>query len=240
MSEALLLGVAIFAGALVSGLAGFAFSAAAGAILLHVLSPQEGVPLMMACSIAVQSASLVWLRQVMNWRASALYFVGGALGLVPALYLLTRVDPVKFRICFGLFLLCYSIYMLARPGSQILRRFKIRVVDGLVGFTGGLIGGLPPCLAPHRLCGAIFAACPKNNSAAWCSPTSLQCKLSPWACCWQPGTFRRNSGGFCHQPASPRGRNRAWHLPVWKNDELTFRRLVLVALLVWGLSFVLS
>ena len=44
----------IFAGAVVSGFAGFAFSAVAGVILMHLLAPHEAVPLMMACSIAVQ------------------------------------------------------------------------------------------------------------------------------------------------------------------------------------------
>ena len=49
-----LLSIAVFCGAFVSGLAGFAFSAVAGAILLHVLPPLEAVPLMMACSITVR------------------------------------------------------------------------------------------------------------------------------------------------------------------------------------------
>ena len=38
---------------------GFAFSAVAGAVLLHVLPPAEAVPLMMACSIVTQAISLV-------------------------------------------------------------------------------------------------------------------------------------------------------------------------------------
>jgi hypothetical protein len=37
----LLLSVAVFSGSFVSGLAGFAFSAVAGGILLHVLQPIE-------------------------------------------------------------------------------------------------------------------------------------------------------------------------------------------------------
>src|ERR1044072_7656387 len=43
--------IALFAGALVSGLAGFAFSAVAGAILLQWLPPAETVPLLLVCSI---------------------------------------------------------------------------------------------------------------------------------------------------------------------------------------------
>ena len=53
-----LLSAAVFAGAFVSGLAGFAFSAVAGGILLHTLEPLEAVPLMMACSVGVQAANL--------------------------------------------------------------------------------------------------------------------------------------------------------------------------------------
>src|SRR5882757_7867108 len=53
LASYLLLSAAVFAGAFVSGLAGFAFSAVAGGILLHVFLPLEAVPLMMACSIGV-------------------------------------------------------------------------------------------------------------------------------------------------------------------------------------------
>src|SRR5215468_346530 len=88
----------IFAGALVSGLMGFAFSAVAGAVLLHVLPPTEAVPLMMACSIITQSLSLFALRRSIQWRGSAKLIAGGMLGVLPALYLLYHVDAKIFRI----------------------------------------------------------------------------------------------------------------------------------------------
>ncbi len=59
----LLLSAAVFAGAFVSGLAGFAFSAVAGGVLLHMLEPLEAVPLMMACSIGVQAGNLWAFRK---------------------------------------------------------------------------------------------------------------------------------------------------------------------------------
>jgi uncharacterized membrane protein YfcA len=64
----LLLSIAVFSGAFVSGLAGFAFSAVAGGILLHVLQPLEAIPLMMACSIGVQATNLWALRKTIEWR----------------------------------------------------------------------------------------------------------------------------------------------------------------------------
>jgi uncharacterized membrane protein YfcA len=72
-----LLSAAAFSGALVSGLAGFAFSAVAGAILLHALPPMEAVPLMMACSVGVQAANLWALRKNIQWRGSLFLIIGG-------------------------------------------------------------------------------------------------------------------------------------------------------------------
>ncbi len=65
-----LLSVAVFLGAFVSGFAGFAFSAAAGGILLHTLLPMEAVPLMMACSVGVQATNLWALRREIQWKES--------------------------------------------------------------------------------------------------------------------------------------------------------------------------
>jgi uncharacterized membrane protein YfcA len=132
----------IFAGAVVSGLVGFAFSAVAGAILLHVLPPTEAVPLMMACSTLTQAASLVALRGSVQWRGNPLLMAGGVLGMLPALYLLYRVDAHVFRIGFGLFLVAYAIWMLLRPATAIVREAPGALRHALVGFGGGLVGGL--------------------------------------------------------------------------------------------------
>ena len=53
--------LAIFDGAIIAGLAGFAFSAIAGAILFHWLPPVEAVPLLLACSITTQLFSIARL-----------------------------------------------------------------------------------------------------------------------------------------------------------------------------------
>jgi uncharacterized membrane protein YfcA len=241
MGDALLLGVAIFAGALVSGLAGFAFSAAAGAILLHMLSPQEGVPLMMACSIAVQSASLLWLRQVMNWRAAAIYLAGGLLGLVPALCVLTRVDAVKFRYCFGLFLACYAVYMLVRPRAQLLHAVKAKAFDAIVGFTGGLIGGLTamPGAAPIVWCD--LRGLPKEQQRGVVQPYIATMQFGAMALLLGTGhVSKRVLVDFTVTlPALVAGTALGIYL-FGKVDEMMFRRLVLIALLVSGLSFVFA
>ena len=138
----LVLSLAVFAGALVSGFAGFAFSAVAGALLLHILPPAEAVPLMMICSIVVQGTSLVVLRRKMNWQGSTIFLAGGALGIPLALLLLQHADTATFRMGFGIFLALYAAYMLFRPAVAYLSRIGNGLYDAAVGFAGGFVGGL--------------------------------------------------------------------------------------------------
>ena len=111
----LLLSAAAFAGGFVSGLAGFAFSAVAGGILLHVLKPIEAVPLMMACSVGVQATNLWALRSSIQWKESSLLVAGGLLGVPIAVWLLHTTDPGIFRHGFGLAVAIYAGYMMFRP-----------------------------------------------------------------------------------------------------------------------------
>ena len=114
----LLLSVAVFFGAFVSGLAGFAFSAVAGAILLHVLQPLEAVPLMMACSVGVQATNLWALRKDIRWKESLVLIFGGLLGVPIAVWLLHNADARTFRQAFGLLVTAYAAYVPFRPSRS--------------------------------------------------------------------------------------------------------------------------
>jgi uncharacterized membrane protein YfcA len=137
----LLLSIAVFSGAFVSGLSGFAFSAIAGGILLHIMEPLEAVPLMMACSVGVQAANLWALRGHIQWKDSLLLTVGGLLGIPIALGLLRVIDAQSFRQGFGLAVAIYASYMLFRPSCNRHAPMR-RGSKMLVGFGGGVIGGL--------------------------------------------------------------------------------------------------
>lgn len=137
-----LIALGIFAGAVVSGFTGFAFSAVAGAILLHALPPGEAVPLMMLCSVLVRSACLVSLRRHIQWRGSMTLVAGGLFGLPPALYVLLHADPTLFRIGFGIFLAAYSGFMLFRPALHCFKDANGPGYDAAVGLAGGLVGGV--------------------------------------------------------------------------------------------------
>jgi uncharacterized membrane protein YfcA len=142
LASYLLLSTAVFAGAFVSGLAGFAFSAVAGSILLHVLQPLEAVPLMMACSVGVQAATLLALRETVQWKGSLVLIFGGSLAMPIAVFLLQNADTRTFRTGFGILLAIYAGYTLFRPTLNYFRQMENQGRNALIGFGGGLIGGL--------------------------------------------------------------------------------------------------
>jgi len=165
----LLLSVAVFLGAFVSGFAGFAFSAVAGAILLHTLLPMEAVPLMMACSVGVQATNLWALRRDIEWKQSLVLVFGGILGVPIAVSLLQTADARTFREVFGLAVAFYAGYMLIRPtfsGLQLMNRSR----NALIGFGGGLIGGLTamPGALPTIWCD--MHGVPKNQQRGLVQP----------------------------------------------------------------------
>ena len=76
--------VGIFLGVVVSGFPGFAFSAAAGAVLIHVVEPNETIPLMMACSIISQVVTMLTLRRSVRFEANPIMLSGGVAGVALA------------------------------------------------------------------------------------------------------------------------------------------------------------
>ena len=128
--ELAMLSTAVFLGGLVSGFSGFAFSAAAGAILLHVFEPIAAIPLMMFCSIASQSMSLVKVYRLIRWRELAPLLIGGMAGATVAVPLTATVHPHSFRIAFGHSTAPPSIVMKSRRFNPSPRPHAVPVCPG--------------------------------------------------------------------------------------------------------------
>jgi uncharacterized protein len=236
----LLLSTAAFCGALVSGLAGFAFSAVAGAILLHAFPPLEAVPLMMACSVGVQAANLWALRKNIQWKGSLALIVGGLLGIPIALSILQHADTQSFRTGFGAILVIYAAYTLCRPTLTRLRLMESQSRNALVGFGGGLIGGLTatPGALPTIWCD--MHGMPKNQQRGLVQPFIAVMQIFALALMLSRHAL---SPKFLIDfaislPALAAGA--ALGILVFRSvNEIAFRRIVLVVLLFSGLSLVI-
>jgi uncharacterized membrane protein YfcA len=236
----LILSAGIFAGAVVSGLVGFAFSAVAGAVLLHVLPPAEAVPLMMACSLVPQAVSLVALRGTVKWRGNPVLIVAGALGILPALYLLQRIDAHTFRIGFGLFLAAYATYMLLRPAIAFARKTPGRLHDIAVGFGGGLIGGLTamPGALPTIWCD--LRGMPKNLQRGQVQPFIVAMQVCALALMFSNDGLRAMPVAYLTVVLPALLAGTALGIVLFgKLNDARFRHVVLGVLLVAGFSLVM-
>lgn len=141
-AEIAALTTAVFLGGVVSGFSGFAFSAAAGAILLHVFEPIAAVPLMMLCSIASQTMSLITVYRLIRWRELVPLLIGGIAGAAVAVPFLAAIEPRSFRVGFGICLAGYALYMLMRQRVGVPIPAVRSAVHSAVGFIAGAVGGL--------------------------------------------------------------------------------------------------
>ncbi len=131
----------IFAAALVSSIAGFAFSALSAAALVRLLeNPVQAVSVMIACSIAIQAYGVWALRGSIEWRLLWPFVAGGAATVPLGVWLLTRIPSQMFAAGLGLFLVVYGLYMLCRGKPPVLGRSP--ALDALAGALGGLVGGI--------------------------------------------------------------------------------------------------
>ena len=234
----LLLSVAVFSGSFISGLAGFAFSAVAGGILLHVLQPVEAIPLMMACSVGVQATNLWALRKIVQWKDSLMLVLGGLLGVPIAVWLLHNTNSERFREGFGLAVAIYAGYMLFRPSLSYLQQMN-RKRNALVGFGGGLIGGLTamPGALPTIWCD--MHGVPKNEQRALVQPFIAAMQLFALALM----LMRHDLSSkvlvdlVLSIPALLAGS--ALGIFAFRNvNEATFRRIILIVLLLSGVLLV--
>jgi hypothetical protein len=69
---------AVFVASTLSSIAGFAFSAICGAMLFHLLTkPVQIVQIMLVCSIAIQALCVASLRNAIDWKSLARFFLAG-------------------------------------------------------------------------------------------------------------------------------------------------------------------
>jgi uncharacterized membrane protein YfcA len=132
----------VFVAAAVSSIAGFAFSAVASALLLHVVPDAvQVVQIMLVSSIALQSYSVLVLRRHIRLEALRPYLVGGLLTLPIGTYFLLYTPVSLYLASIGIFLVLYALYaLLLQRSTAAASRWCRLPVQVLVGALGGITG----------------------------------------------------------------------------------------------------
>jgi len=131
---------ATFAAALVTGIAGFAFGLVAAAVWLHVLTPLQTASLIIGFGLVVQGVSVWKLRHALKWARLWPFFIGAVIGVPLGVAILGWARPDHVRFAIGAILIVYSMYALARPAIKVTAGGA--PADAGVGFLNGVLGGL--------------------------------------------------------------------------------------------------
>ncbi len=136
-----------FAGGFVSGLAGFGTGLVALGFWLYVIAPAPAATLVAVCSVVAQAQTIPAVWHTVDRGRVWPMVVAGLLGVPVGTVLLSRVDPWVFRLSVGVSLVAFSGLMLlgrARPRVE----WGGRGADSVVGFAGGVLGGLAGLSGP--------------------------------------------------------------------------------------------
>ncbi len=144
----------VFLAALISGVAGFAFSAICGAMLFRWAGdPVQLVQVVLACSIANQALMAWSLRRHVARHGLRVCVLGGMLGLPLGIWALLHVDYGLHTHAFGVLLLVFGAYLMVRRRQGTCLDHPC--LDLAAGILGGITGGA--------------AGFPGAPVAIWCS-----------------------------------------------------------------------
>ena len=227
-----------FAAAFVTGLAGFAFGMVAASIWLFALAPAQTTTLIVAYALLVQGYATWRLRDAIDYKRLLPFVIGSAIGIPIGVFILEFVRPAYIRVSVGVLLIAFSLYNLTRPKfpeTKGLRRVGdagVGILNGMLGASTGLGGILPVIWTTLR-------GWTRDEQQGVHQPTAFATFVMSLVALGgaglvTPATTRLFLMGL---PALVIGTLAGWVL-YGKLDEATFRKVVLVLLLVSGLAIV--
>jgi uncharacterized membrane protein YfcA len=232
--ELLVFFLATFAGAVVTGLSGFAFGLVVSAIWLYFLTPLQTATLIIAFGSIVQSYSVWKLRGALDWQRLWPFLAGAALGVPIGVAILTWANPAHVRTGVGAFLVLYSLYALLRPTLAAVKAGGA-AADAGIGFLNGVLGGITGLAGVLVLIWCGLRGWPKDAQRAVFQPVAVAIFVMSalWIGVRGALTSELIKLFLIGLPAVLGGTWLGMKL-YGRLDEATFRKIVLALLLVSG------
>ena len=227
-----------FAAAFVTGLAGFAFGMVAASIWLFALPPAETTTLIVAYALLVQGYATWRLREAIDYKRLLPFVVGSALGIPVGILILEFARPAYIRASVGVLLIAFSLYNLTRPKFPVTKELGrggdagVGVLNGVLGASTGLGGILPVIWTTVR-------GWTRDEQRGVHQPTAFATFILSLLALGEAGLVTSSTTRLFLMglPALIFGTLLGWAL-YGKLDEATFRKVVLLLLLISGLAIV--
>lgn len=227
-----------FAAAFVTGLAGFAFGLIAAAIWLHALTPTQTTTLIVAYGLLVQGYAVWKLRHTLKASQLMPLILGSAIGVPVGIVLLRWVSPAHLRMAIGILLVLFSLYNLVRPKLPAVKGGG-QAADAGVGFLNGVVGGSTGLAGILIVIWSNMRGWQRDEQRAAFQPTGVATFLITLIALGGVGLITADTVKLfaLGLPVLAIGTWLGWKL-YGKLDEASFRKGVLVLLLISGAALV--
>lgn len=129
------------AGGFVNGLTGFGTALTGLPMWLQAVEPLVAAQLASACSVLGHVTTLPAMWRAMDWPRLAPMLIAGLVGVPIGTWLLPWISLAAFKLAIGLLLIGYCSFMLFAAGRVTLSSGG-RGAEAVVGFAGGILGGI--------------------------------------------------------------------------------------------------
>jgi hypothetical protein len=129
------------AGGFVNGLTGFGTALTGLPMWMQAVEPLIAAQLASACSVLGHLATLPAMWRAMDWPRVAPMLIAGLVGVPIGTWLLPWISLAAFKLAVGLVLIVYCSFMLFAAGRVTLAAGG-RGAEAVIGFAGGILGGL--------------------------------------------------------------------------------------------------
>jgi uncharacterized protein len=155
--------VGALAGSFVSGLVGFGTGITAMGIWLYAVPPPVAAPLIVVCSVITQVQTLPTIWRFVEPRRVIPFVLPGLFGVPLGVALLSQLDAGLFKLGIGCLLILFSAYMLIFKGHTE-SSWGGRVANSVIGFAGGVLGGVAGLSGPPLTMWATVRGWAKHES----------------------------------------------------------------------------
>src|SRR5258708_16292190 len=231
--------LAAFAGGFVSGFSGFAMGLVVSGVWLHIITPLQTATLIAGYGLLTQGYGIFNLRRALDPGKTWALALGTMIGIPIGVGILTYLNPAYLRFGVGVLLIAYTIYGLTRP---VFAPMKIGTVSDIaIGFSNGLLGGLTGLGGVISTISCQLRGWPKDVQRAVFQPVlfaafvviSISMGITGAV---TPETLKLYGLGL---PFLLAGLWSGFRL-YGKIDDETFRKAVLILLLLAGLSLIMQ
>jgi hypothetical protein len=128
----------LWLGALIGGIA---FALAASSIWLHRVDPLHSTIMVTGAGVLLHLSTIWPQRKNISLARVSPFIAGAVVGIPIGVYLLAYTNAGVLKFVLGTFLLAYGVYAVLSPRLHTIR-FGGRGADAVVGFIGGVLGGV--------------------------------------------------------------------------------------------------